>query len=461
VTLEREEHMIERADLDASRGTSVALDLVRFAAALLVVLYHFAFFSWHEPASELGGRAAIGTAPHFTTLISATWFGWVGVEIFFVLSGLLIAASAAERSPREFVVSRALRIVPALWFFATLSALITTLYSSADLTYIALLHLKSLALFPKGPWIDGVYWTLTVEVMFYAMIWFLLITRRFDLIELLTVSAAAILFLFYGLVTLAVLAPQLPVGPLVLQVAHAYPARLVLLTTGSYFIVGLGLYLLAKHGHSFARTGALVAGLLAGAAGIWFNARTSPAVVLYGEWVGTPVAVWLLCVSILTWSVLRPRRSVAPRILAKARLLGLATYPLYLLHNIVGAYVFGILLRCELNAYLALVLAIVLCVGFGIAFSRWLEPPLRSVLRGILGSWRRRMARLAASRVSLGDRGRVNLARASVARVQGMVKGHRTLGAGSVALQCAGRSNTFRIWLDRLWPTTPTTKAGR
>jgi peptidoglycan/LPS O-acetylase OafA/YrhL len=453
--------MVERADLDASRGTSVALDLVRFAAALLVVLYHFAFFSWHEPLSELGGRAAIGTAPQFAPLISATWFGWVGVEIFFVLSGLLIATSAAERSPREFVVSRTLRIVPALWFFATLSALVTTLYSSADLMYIALLYLKSLSLFPKGPWIDGVYWTLTVEVMFYAVMCVLLITRRFDLLEPLTASAAAIVALFYALITLAVLVPQLPVGPLILQVARAYPARLVLLTTGSYFIVGLSLYLLAKHGHSLARTIALVAGLLAGAAGVWFNARTSPAVVLYGEWVGTPVTVWLLCVGILAWAVLRPRRSITPRILAKARLLGLATYPLYLIHNIVGAYVFGLLLRCKLNDYLAFVLAVFLCVGVSIAFSRWLEPPLCSILRRILGSSRRRMACLAVSRVSIGDRGRLNLGRTSAARVWGMVGGHRTLGWVSVALQCAGTSNSFRIWLDRLRATTPTTKAGR
>jgi peptidoglycan/LPS O-acetylase OafA/YrhL len=436
----------------------MALDLVRFAAAMLVVLYHFAFFSWHEPLSELGGRAAIGTAPRFATLIPATWFGWVGVEIFFVLSGLLIAASAAERSPREFVVSRTLRIIPSLWFFATLSTIITMVYSNSKLIYIALLYLKSLFLFPTGPWIDGLYWRLTTEVSFYAAMFVLLPTGHFDLLQSLTVAAAAVISLFYALVTLTVLVPQLPVGPLVLRVAHAYPARLVFLTTGAYFIVGLSLYLLAKHGYSLARTVfRLVAGLLAGAAGVWFNARTYPAVVLYGEWVGTQVTVWLLCVGILARAALRPRRSSSRRIEAKARLIGLETYPLYLLYNIVGAYVFGILLRCGLNDYVALILAVVLCVGVGIAFARWLEPPLRWVVSCILGSWRPRMTRLDVSRASIGNRERVNLGRASVARVWGMVEGHRILGWGRVALQSARPSNIFH----RLRTTTPTTKAGR
>ena len=67
--------MIQRADRDPGLGTSVAVDLVRFAAAVLVLLYHFAFFSRHEPISDLGGRAAIGRSPHLEALVSTTWFG--------------------------------------------------------------------------------------------------------------------------------------------------------------------------------------------------------------------------------------------------------------------------------------------------------------------------------------------------------------------------------------------------
>jgi exopolysaccharide production protein ExoZ len=58
------------------------LDLIRFAAALMVVVFHF---SWQQPAPQV----------FFDP-------GWVGVEIFFVISGFVIMGSAARLRPLNF-----------------------------------------------------------------------------------------------------------------------------------------------------------------------------------------------------------------------------------------------------------------------------------------------------------------------------------------------------------------------
>src|SRR5256885_15580134 len=65
------------------------LDLVRFAAALMVAVYHFAFFA---PAHD----------PSLTLHPWANW-SWVGVELFFVISGVVIAFSASQKNASQFI----------------------------------------------------------------------------------------------------------------------------------------------------------------------------------------------------------------------------------------------------------------------------------------------------------------------------------------------------------------------
>ena len=64
----------------------IGVDLVRILAALVVTIVHY-----------------------FPTGLPS---GWVGVQIFFVLSGYVIAASAQSGSAGDFVRSRFLRLFP-------------------------------------------------------------------------------------------------------------------------------------------------------------------------------------------------------------------------------------------------------------------------------------------------------------------------------------------------------------
>lgn len=372
---------LRRASPSGRTGSIIGLDAIRFAAALGVVLYHHAFLSWHEPASPIGVRAAIGVPVAYPDLVPFTSAGWVGVQIFFTFSGFVILLSAEGRSVTAFLRSRVLRLAPALWFFATLSLGVTLLHASLRPGALLVMYLRSLTLFPQGPWIDGVYWTLTIEVLFYAVIALMIATGMIGRLRGLSILASACLLGFYGLVVAARLDGDLPYAPAILALEQSYEARVLLLSTGPYFLVGINAYLLCRDGPDRPVLAALVASLGAGAASLWLTAEGTIAVGLYGMSPATPVVLWLASVGLLALS-LRLHRSGwgSVRLDGVARRAGLATYPLYLVHNIAGAFALGLLLRAGVPPSAALAVAVALCIAVSFGFCEAVEPRLRRLL---------------------------------------------------------------------------------
>ena len=87
----------------------IALDLVRFLAALAVVLYHY---------------TAVRNS--FEMLSAITRFGYLGVPLFFIISGYVITLSAKNRSAAEFAISRFVRLYPAFWFSVAFTVVIVS-----------------------------------------------------------------------------------------------------------------------------------------------------------------------------------------------------------------------------------------------------------------------------------------------------------------------------------------------
>ncbi len=144
----------------------VALDLVRFFAALSVVLYHYI------------SRKESTAYPLFSNV---TDYGYLGVPLFFIISGYVIALSANNRTAIQFAVSRFVRLYPALWagviFTAVISAILTEeKYSAAQI----LANFTLLNEYLGFEDIDGVYWTLKAELKFYACIFLLLAVGVFQ-----------------------------------------------------------------------------------------------------------------------------------------------------------------------------------------------------------------------------------------------------------------------------------------
>jgi len=114
-------------------------------------------------------------------------FGLFGVDIFFVLSGFVIALVIQNQSsPKQFAINRISRIVPIYWILTTVLFLLICIYppivrkSTAE-TATFFLYLKSLffvAYYDIGqvkPPLLRVGWTLNYEMFFYACVWLSLI----------------------------------------------------------------------------------------------------------------------------------------------------------------------------------------------------------------------------------------------------------------------------------------------
>lgn len=136
-----------------------ALQAMRAFAAILVMFFH--------------GTAIIGRELNYNFANGFFYIGFVGVDVFFVLSGFIIFYTSKPTSFNipEFFKKRFIRIYPIYWI--VISGLILQYFISptpdkafkGDPEVI----LASATLFPHEVLIVGVAWTLTYEVIFYLM----------------------------------------------------------------------------------------------------------------------------------------------------------------------------------------------------------------------------------------------------------------------------------------------------
>ena len=146
-----------------ARGTVASLDILRLIAALLVVVYHYFFLAWSEAPGGGGIRDVIPNGPTYPWAVPAISAGWVGVEVFFVISGFVITMSAQGKTAGDFLKGRFLRLFPGILIFATCAYAVIVSAGVLPVGLATERYLRTLVLFPKGPWIDGVIWTLVAE----------------------------------------------------------------------------------------------------------------------------------------------------------------------------------------------------------------------------------------------------------------------------------------------------------
>jgi peptidoglycan/LPS O-acetylase OafA/YrhL len=151
------------------RGHVPELDGLRAFAIGFVLVGHLLFTYPSTPASTAFLPPAIA---------EVLKHGWLGVDLFFVLSGFLITGillatkSRGSRAYfRRFYIRRAARILPL--YFAVLIVLVVTLRGqyAAFFAFCALLSANLASLFNVHiPDAAGPYWSLAVEEQFY-LIW--------------------------------------------------------------------------------------------------------------------------------------------------------------------------------------------------------------------------------------------------------------------------------------------------
>jgi peptidoglycan/LPS O-acetylase OafA/YrhL len=154
------------------------LDALRGVAAIIVVLFHY---TWHGDS----------VVPALRLIPWGVSWGGYGVALFFAISGFVIFMTLERtRSASDFLVSRFARLFPAYWFAVGLTTLGLALLGTVKLAQppgIVLVNLTMLQGFLYLPSVDGVYWSLSVELGFYACmlaLWRLRWLRQIEVILL-------------------------------------------------------------------------------------------------------------------------------------------------------------------------------------------------------------------------------------------------------------------------------------
>jgi peptidoglycan/LPS O-acetylase OafA/YrhL len=338
-----------------TRPRFAELDGLRAVAMLAVLLFHYL---QRYPADYPYGDGLLPVAQH----------GWLGVYLFFIISGFVIALTLnCSRSPFEFAVRRIARLLPAMLLCATLTFLVlwwidtpfTRTYRTGLASFLPSLSFTDPWLWqwlvPGVAYIDGAYWSLFVEIRFYfwaGLIFFLFGRERFLRI-----------FLTGALIAIA-LYPAFDNGPL-----HM-PALLLFFPDHlPFFCIGMIVHALWS---GYREADAIPATILFAGLSIW-------SVASHGIVPAALVALMIAGFMALVW---RPHW-LAPLAHPAVTLIGACSYSLYLLHQNIGVALISLLPRAQPTGFYvtALILITLLMAALAFLVFRVVEQPAQAIAR--------------------------------------------------------------------------------
>jgi peptidoglycan/LPS O-acetylase OafA/YrhL len=334
------------------KNRSRAIDAGRGVAILAVMAYHY-FVRWAPPFSRVD---LYGYQLRYPPILE---IGRYGVHVFFVISGLVITMTMLRsQDVADFALRRFARLYPA--------------FIAAALLTFGLMRLAGPPLFQVGVtdlaanlpmiaddlgrrFVDGAYWSLSVEVKFYALVAlsFLLLRNRFW-----------IALIAFGLLGTAA--------------SHVSPlaARLLVAQFMPLFLLGMAAWYAIQE-----RDWRVASWIGAAACGLYgLNAGSIGRIL--GLW--WPPHVFILGVSglMLALFALNVDRGLGP--LAG---IGRISYSLYLVHQRIGVVLIGRLKSLHVPDAFAIAAAFAVSIGLAAAMFYWLERPAQ---RAILRLWRSR-----------------------------------------------------------------------
>jgi peptidoglycan/LPS O-acetylase OafA/YrhL len=309
------------------------VDALRLLAAGSVLGFHYLFrSSTTDPVLAHTGFSDPGGVFHY---------GNLGVELFFVISGFVILNSAWRRTPMGFLAARAGRLYPAFWVACTLSAIVMAVepagrFSISVQQWLANLTMASTAYHVQ--YVDGVYWTLTIELAFYLVI---------AALVKIGITTDRVIALCLAWLALSV----------VNGVGHVPGWVTVLLVPAwaPYFVAGMLFSLIARYGWQWRFIVPLgIAYLGCDAYALhYFGGQTFK----YGVVWSRPVVIAVITAIFLVFAAIASGVTVPG-----ARWVGAAagiTYPLYLLHENIGYVGLDVLHRYGVNRWLGLAVVLV------------------------------------------------------------------------------------------------------
>lgn len=290
---------------------SLALDVLRIYAALWVVLFHWSKLFWSPVMPDWASSFARA--------------GYLGVDIFFILSGAVISFTAVGRSWSDFGKARFLRLFPAYFLVTLVTVMVVPIVRDWKPLARDWLSFTGVQLWSGAGTFVAVAWTLYFEVAFYALMTVLIIVMRKKLTADMLRNGV---FVFLALSLVAMATDN---GVLKFLTLQPYSGHFA-------FGVLLGI---SKSTSTLRRNlpALLVAAALA------FQSLADRTIELN---LAVPVQISLIlviifgCVSFIVWSTLRtPSEARHPGIHRATTTLALMTYPLYLIHQDFGLSLAG------------------------------------------------------------------------------------------------------------------------
>ncbi len=328
------------------------LDVLRGLACLATVLYHYTvtypkFFYAPQPA-----------------LFKFYW-GHFGYHLFFMISGFVILMSL-ERTlkPLDFIVSRCSRLFPGYWAAIILTFVVTNAahFELAVSIKQALFNLTMLQEYLGVKKVDGVYWTLSVELAFYVLMFSVFIFKGLKYIE------------EWGLCWLILMALyKIGIATQLLDVPK-WVITAGLFKYGHLFVAGILFYNLKTKGHVFHRY--CILGLCFGIQCLLNDPRPWANVVVGGYF----IIFYLFVINALSWIVCKP-----------LVFLGTIAYSLYLIHQYCGYVIINYLYVAKVaNAWVVLIVPLALSIAAAALMTFAIEKPAMRLIRQKYRQWQER-----------------------------------------------------------------------
>ena len=349
-----------------TNNTLISLDLLRFYAALFVIYYHYAAAFLLTPDKMSAGLLGSTSLPDNPAPFA--YYGWLGVEIFFVISGYVITMSAARiTNATDFIIKRFWRLWPTALLCSSLTLIVTLCYG---FTLGEQLNswIRAAIFIPFGPYIDGSYWTLAIEVSFYLIIALIIkVNSQTDRILKFGMMLGLLSLIYY------LIAPSV-------NISNRW-SQLALLIHANFFVLGIAIYhwharirpiwalctipiwlcgcCIALAHHVAERSKALAIDLSLDVALIFFLGP-------------------ILIIALAPWSQAWLANRLNLRIIST---IGLITYPLYLLHQLIGAAMIGVICKLGVPYFTSAGIVAICMIGLAYCITIYLEPILRQKLQ--------------------------------------------------------------------------------
>jgi peptidoglycan/LPS O-acetylase OafA/YrhL len=346
-----------------------ALDGLRSLAVAWVVLFHYCHF-W-TPAGTGIPLVAYGDTFAKIPFVSV---GYLGVHLFFVISGFVILLTLDRmKSLREFLIRRVIRLWPALIVCGTATFVIVGVYGPEEirvgwweyLLSLIVLPPQHLALLVGGndwKWLDGAYWSLWVEVKFYCIIGVMYFWLG---------RYAIAAWIAFELFTVVIGLLNYVIGGSLLDMIDGFFFQAYV----PYFSFGLAAYLAwSGRSHSLVTCVAISHAVLVSALHLAQEPTSAPLQTI--EFVVGQVAIFFIFyllawrrmpLSIFTWSPLSRT--------------GRASYGIYLLHQNLGITVLSAAIFAgALPGLLGLLLVVLSVTIIALVVFKWIELPIQKAL---------------------------------------------------------------------------------